>query len=222
MTGEPAGAAPLDGRSESGQQLVRRPARVGLFPRGRPAGRPGRRRAGLRPPPGRDPPRHQALQPPARRPGERLGDRLRPGQVRRGGRPVAVARPGRDAAVHGSRAVPGRHRPAGRHLLAGRDALRAADAASRRSPSGTRSGSSTRSRTSRRRRCGSTTAGSLATWRRWCSRRWPRTPRTGSPRPASWATSCGGSWRAGRSARGRSRPPSGSGGGASATPAWPP
>ena len=35
------------------------------------------------------------------------------------------------------------------------------------------------------------------------------------------ATSCGGSWRAGRSGRGRSGPRSGSGGGASATPPWP-
>ena len=48
-------------------------------------------------------------------------------KLRRGGRPVAVARPGRDAAVHGPRAVPGRHQPAGRRLFAGRDALRAAD-----------------------------------------------------------------------------------------------
>ncbi len=104
-------AAPSGGGAESSQQFVRRPARVGLFPRGRAPGRPGRRRAGLRPPPGGHPPRHQALQPPARRPRERLGHRFRPGQAGRGGRPLAVARPGRDAAVHGPRAVPGRHRP---------------------------------------------------------------------------------------------------------------
>ena len=60
----------------------------------------------------------------ARRPGQRLGDRLRPGQAHRGRGPLAVARPGRDAAVHGSRAVPGRHRPPRRHLCPGRGALR--------------------------------------------------------------------------------------------------
>ena len=43
--------------------------------------------------------------------------------------------------------------------------------------------------------CGSTTAASPATWRRSCSRSWPRTRRTGSRRPGSCGTSCGGSWR---------------------------
>ena len=67
---------------------------------------------------------------------------------------------------------------------------------------------------------GSTSA-SLATWKRSSSSRWPRTRWTDSPRPTSLRPSCGGSWRTGRSVRARSRPPNGSGAGASATPRWP-
>ena len=48
---------------------------------------------------------------------------------------------------------------------------------------------------------------SRATWRRSSSRRWPRTRTTGSPRPTRWRPSCGGSWRTGRSVRGRSPAP---------------
>ena len=44
-----------------------------VSPRGRPARRPGGRRAGLCPRAGRPPPRHQAVEPPARRGRERLG-----------------------------------------------------------------------------------------------------------------------------------------------------
>ena len=51
--------------------------------------------------------------------GERLGHRLRPGQVRGGRRPVAVAGPGRDLAVHGPRAVPGHLGPPRRRLRLG-------------------------------------------------------------------------------------------------------
>ena len=91
----------------------------------------------------------------------------------------------------------------------------------RRSPSATRSGSSTRSATSRRCPCGNATAGSPGTWKPSCSRPCPRTPWTGSPRPVTCGTSCGGSWRAGRSGHVRWDLRNNSGGGASATPPSP-
>ncbi len=89
-------------------QLPDRQERCSLLSRSRPAGRPGRRRPGLRPPARRPASRHQAPEPDPGCPGEHLDHRLRPGQVRGRGRPLAVARPRRDPALHGPRAVPRR------------------------------------------------------------------------------------------------------------------
>ena len=73
----------------------------------------------LRPRAGHAAPRHQAVEPPARRPGHRLDHRLRPGQGGRRGRPDPHRRHPRHAAVHGPGAVPRRVRPAERRLRAG-------------------------------------------------------------------------------------------------------
>ena len=86
--------------------------RAALLPRDRSDWRPGGRRPGIRPPPPHRPSRHQAVEPAARRPGQRLGDRLRPVAVRRGRRPDPVARAGGDAPLHGARAAPRRRRTA--------------------------------------------------------------------------------------------------------------
>ena len=79
-----------------------RPVRL---PAGGGADRRGRRRAGLRPPARRHPPRHQAVEHPARRGRPAAPDGLRPGQAR--GRRVAddPGRPGpRHAGLHVARA----------------------------------------------------------------------------------------------------------------------
>ena len=88
--------------------------------------RAGGRRPGLCPQPGDRAPRHQALEPPARRPGHRLGDRLRAGQGQRPAGPHPHRRRPRHPAVHAPRGVRGQDRRLGRRLLAGPDALRAA------------------------------------------------------------------------------------------------
>jgi len=44
--------------------------------------------------------------------------------------------------------------------------------------------------------------GMRATWRRWCSRRWPRTPASATPRPRSWPTTSAAGWRTGPCRRG--------------------
>ena len=95
--------------------------------------RPGGRRPGLRAHPGDPPPRHQAVQPAARHPRHRLGDRLRPGQGGRPAEPDAHRRHPRHAAVHAARGLRGQGRQPGRRLRAGPDALRAAGASGRRS-----------------------------------------------------------------------------------------
>ena len=100
--------------------------RVAVLSRGSRQGRcPSGRRPGVRPPPGRAPSRHQAVQPPTRRDGQRLGDGLRPGQVRGGRGNFAVSRTGGHDALHGPGAVPTLIGPPRRHLLPGRDPLRA-------------------------------------------------------------------------------------------------
>ena len=72
---------------------------------------------------GGPPPRHQAVEPAARRRGPGLGHRLRPGQDR-GRRADADRRHRRHAPLHGPGAVPGLVRPAERRLQPGPDALR--------------------------------------------------------------------------------------------------
>ena len=95
-------------------------------PRGGADRRPGGRGAGLRPWPGGDPPRYQALEPAARRPGDGLGHRLRPGQGRRPAEPHRHRRLPGHPALHAPRGVRGSVRRPRRHLRAGPDALRAA------------------------------------------------------------------------------------------------
>ncbi len=73
------GPGHFGGRREPAEPLVRRPARVGLLPRGGAAGGAGRRRARARAPPGGRPPRHQAVEPPARRPRQRSQGHRLPG-----------------------------------------------------------------------------------------------------------------------------------------------
>ena len=79
----PAAARHLGRDAGRDPALVGRIAAPGVPPRRgahRPAGRLG---PGLRPRPRHPPPRHQAVEPPARHRGRRLGQRLRPGQGRR-------------------------------------------------------------------------------------------------------------------------------------------
>ena len=137
-----------------------------VLPPGRPDRPPGGRGAGLRPRPGHPPPRHQAVEPPDRHPGHRLGHRLRPGQGRGLRRPDADRRHRRHAPLHGPRAVRGPVRPAERRLRPGRHALRAADARARLRRRQPRQARSTGSSTTRRPRRGSSTGTSRATWRR--------------------------------------------------------
>ena len=66
------------------------------------------------------------------------------------------------------------------------------------------------------------TGESIPTWRRSSPRPWPRTRPIGTRPRESCATSCAGSSRAGRSSGVPFRRMHGSGGGASATPGWPP
>ena len=104
----------------------------GYFDTRGPDDRRGGRRPGLRPPTGRDPPGHQAIEPApvARRPAER--QRLRAGPDAGAARHDHHRRDRRHAAVHVARADHRRANSRGpphRHLLAGGDALRAADAA---------------------------------------------------------------------------------------------
>ena len=125
---DPADASP----TPAGPRPRRRPGRraqlravVGavrgaLLPRRRPDRPPGGRGAGLRPRPGHPPPRHQAVEPAARRPGHRLGHRLRPGQGRGRRRPDPHRRHRRHAPLHGPRAVRRPVRPAERRLRPGR------------------------------------------------------------------------------------------------------
>ena len=172
-------------RRESSQQLVRRPIRVDLLPRGRPAGRPGRRRARLRPPTGGV---HRDIKPP---------NLLLDAQGN-----VWVTDFGLAKLVEGDELsqshdlvgtlrfmAPERFRgvtsPLRRRLLAGRDALRAAHLAAGVRRAGPGPAHRPDHPRVAGRPCGSTIVASPATWRRWCSRRWPRTPRTGSPRRPS-------------------------------------
>ena len=101
-------------RAERGRLVVSRcqphrssgPAAGMLLRRGRPPRRPGRRRAGPRPRPGRAAPRRQAVEPAARHPRQPLDHRLRAGQGRGLRRPDRHRRPGRHAALHGPGALP--------------------------------------------------------------------------------------------------------------------
>ncbi len=106
--------------------------------------RAGGRGAGVRPPAGDPAPRHQAVEPAARRPRHRLGHRLRPGQGDRRRRPDPHRRHRRHAALHGPRAVPRPVRRPLRRLRAGPDALRAAGL-----PPGVRGGRPARPRSAR-------------------------------------------------------------------------
>ena len=72
-----------------------------------PARWSGGRGPRVRPPAGHPPPRHQALQPPARRPGTNLGHRLRPGQGSGQRRADPHRRHRRHDPLHGAGAVPG-------------------------------------------------------------------------------------------------------------------
>ena len=74
---------------------------------------PGGRGARPCPRPGHPPPRHQAVEPAPGSRGQRLGDRLRPGQGDRRRGPDAHRRHRRHVAVHGTGAVPRRGRRAG-------------------------------------------------------------------------------------------------------------
>ena len=95
-------------------------------PRGGPDRRPGGRGAGLCSRPGRHPPRHQAVEPVARRAGDRLGHRLRPGpRCQRYPHTDAHRRLSGDIALLGSGAVQRPRGRAGGYLRAGRHALRA-------------------------------------------------------------------------------------------------
>ena len=98
-------------------ELSRHPGRDAVLSLGRPGRPPGGRGAGLRPRPGDPPPRHQAVEPAARRPGDGLGHRLRPGQGRGDRRPDPHRRHRRHPALHGPRAVRRLVRPAERRLL---------------------------------------------------------------------------------------------------------
>ena len=96
--------------------------------------RPRRHAGGRRPGPRREPggaaPRHQAVEPAAGRHGQRLGDRLRPGQGgQRRRRPDAHRRRRRHAALHGPRALQRPGGPAQRRVQPRPDAVRVADAA---------------------------------------------------------------------------------------------
>ena len=108
-------------------------------------------------------------------------------------------------------------RPGGRRLRAGGDPLRAARPAGRRSGGRRCWRRSSRSRRpSRCRRRG---------WCRGCRATWRRSPEvpgegpgaSGTRRPRRWPRTCGGSWPASRSWRGRSGRSSGPGGGAGGT-----
>ncbi len=137
--GDGGGRGRGDGRGRVGGLGIRRSAarddgrpvvgtpETGLFPIGGPR-RPRRRRGpGLRPLPGHPPPRHQAIEPAARRRRHRLDHRLRPGHRRGRRRAHRDRQPGGHAALHGPGAVRGVVRPQERRLCAGRDALRALD-----------------------------------------------------------------------------------------------
>ncbi len=103
-------------RPRGGASLIDEPpdvhaaSRLGLLPvgrRGRPAGGRG---AGARPPARGDPPRHQALEPPDRRPGNGLGRRLRPGPPPGRPEPDAVRQPAGHPPLHEPRAGQDRRR----------------------------------------------------------------------------------------------------------------
>ena len=98
-----------------------RPARGPVPPRRGADRHRCRRGPGVRPQPGRPPPRYQALQPHARRPGTGLDHRLRPGQGPGQRSPDAHRRHRRHAAVHGAGAVQRLVRPAQRRLRPGGD-----------------------------------------------------------------------------------------------------
>ena len=137
-SGRDPGSSPLRSAPRSSTGIIDPHQR--LLPHGGPAGHPGGRGARARAPAGRDPPRHQAVEPAGGRARQPLGHRLRAGAVPERGRPDDDRRPAGHAAVHEPRAGAGQvghGRPPHRHLLAGRDALRAADAANRSTPGAT-------------------------------------------------------------------------------------
>ncbi len=175
-------------------------------PRGGPDRRAGRRGAGVCPCTRRDPSRYQAVEPPARRTGDSLGHRLRPGpRCQRYPHTDAHRRFFGNTSLRGPGAVERPRGRAGRYLRAGRHALRAG-----LRPSGVR---------------GRGPVGARCT--RFCTRTRPGhgsaagdRPRPGDDhpqgdgagpgssgmrRPRRWRRTCGGSWRTGRSGRAATR-----------------
>ena len=111
------------GRVDSTSSILG-PTEAALLPQRGAAGGAGGRGAGARPRARHPAPRHQAGQHPAGHAGDRLGDRLRPGQGGGERRADEPRRHRRHAPLHGARAVPRPIRPAERHLQPGPDALR--------------------------------------------------------------------------------------------------
>ena len=101
--------------------------RPGLLSGRGEAGSAGRRGPGSRAFPGRAPSRHQALEPPARRRRQGVGDRLRPGEGRGERRADPHRRHRWDPPVHGPRTVRRLVRPPERRLRPGGHALRDVD-----------------------------------------------------------------------------------------------
>ena len=143
-------------------------------------------------------------QPPARRRGPSLGHRLRPGPDPGQPRPDPLRRHPGHVAVHEPRAGAGqarRHRRPHGCLFARSDSLRAADPATRLRRQGPRRDPPQDRRATSRRRCGSSTPRFPRTWKRSSTRRWPRSRPSGTRRRRNWPTTCGITWRPGRSGR---------------------
>ena len=110
----------------------RRPTPTASFTAASPASASRWPKPGIRQSPGDSPSRHQAVEPAAGQPRQRLGGRLRAGQDRRGRRPDPHRRYRGHDPLHGAGAVPGAMRcPVGR-VQPGPDAVRADRACGRR------------------------------------------------------------------------------------------
>ena len=123
--GRRPGLAAAASRSTSPPTFVP-PRGLGLLSVGRRRRPAGGRGPGPRPPARGDPPRHQAVEPAGRRPGDDLGRRLRPGPPPGRPEPDPGRQPAGHPPLHEPRAGPDRrHRRPGRRLQPGGDALRA-------------------------------------------------------------------------------------------------